>query len=216
MRPASRGGLAGVVATVALAALVGGLAGGLVGAARTPSTPGEESVEAGFARDMQVHHQQAVQVALLLGDRTRDPVLRTLADDIATGQQHQSGQMYGWLAAWGLRPTGTQPPMRWMAAWVAAEGHRSHGPRTADPLTMPGMASAEDVAALAAADGAEAELLFLRLMIAHHEGGVAMAEAAADLAGRPEVTRLATAMSVTQSAEIASMEELLRRRTGPG
>ncbi|BDZ54184.1 hypothetical protein GCM10025870_12570 [Agromyces marinus] len=71
------------------------------------STIGEEppanaSAEAGFARDMQVHHQQGVELAMIVRDATDDPDVRLLAYDQATAQAQQSGQMYGWLEEWGL------------------------------------------------------------------------------------------------------------------
>ncbi|MFM9877666.1 MAG: DUF305 domain-containing protein [Rhodoglobus sp.] len=58
-----------------------------------PSDPTDTSVEAGFARDMQVHHNQGVELALIVRDRTQDPAVRLLAYDIATTQAQQSGQL---------------------------------------------------------------------------------------------------------------------------
>lgn len=72
------------------------------------------SAEAGFARDMQEHHNQAVELALIVRDRTDDPDTRLLAYDIATSQSQQSGQMFGWLAEWGLPQAPAEPSMTWM------------------------------------------------------------------------------------------------------
>jgi len=41
---------------------------------------------------------------------------------------------------------------------------------------MPGIASATEIESLYTATGAEADRIFVTLMIAHHEGGIAMAE----------------------------------------
>ena len=76
--------------------------------------PGESSVEAGFARDMSVHHAQAVAMAEAIRDRTTDPDLKLLATDIALGQQGQIGRMSGWLDEWGLNQTSTATPMAWI------------------------------------------------------------------------------------------------------
>src|SRR4051794_25276840 len=67
--PPTRRGLVVVVAVVvALMAVVGAV---LIGrGTASASTPGDTSVEAGFARDMQDHHAQAVQMSLLVRDRT--------------------------------------------------------------------------------------------------------------------------------------------------
>lgn len=190
------------VATV----LVGALVGWGIAWWGSPRVPGQSSAEAGFARDMQTHHAQAVELSILVRDRTEDAALQTLALDIMTGQQHQIGQMAGWLAAWGLDQTGTAEPMGWMRFTP----HGSHADPDA-PGVMPGMATPQQVAQLAAANGAEAERLFLRLMIEHHRGGVAMAEAILHT-DQPEVRVLARAVVGAQAAEIAVMEGLLSQR----
>ncbi|MFI9597012.1 DUF305 domain-containing protein [Nonomuraea sp. NPDC052265] len=79
-----------------------------------PGRPGDMSVEAGFARDMQAHHAQVVQLALIIRDRTTDREVRTLAYDLATTQQQQIGQMYAWLDMWGLSQAAPGPRMAWM------------------------------------------------------------------------------------------------------
>ncbi|HEY8544618.1 MAG TPA: DUF305 domain-containing protein [Acidimicrobiales bacterium] len=163
--------------------------------------PGEGSVDVGFARDMARHHDQAVELSELVRDRTDDPDIRQLARDIALTQQAQIGEMRGWLDAWGLPPTSVDPPMQWM----------DHG----DPDTpMPGLADDDEIAALTAARGVEAETLFLELMIRHHEGGIHMAEAAAGTAGEEFVRRLAGGMAESQQAEIAYLQDLLDERRG--
>lgn len=190
-----------VTGLVALVAVAAGLAAGLLLASGVlrPATPAEGSAEVGFARDMQAHHAQAVEMALLAYDRTSDDHLRQVALDIVLTQQQQQGQMYGWLAVWGLPQAGTAAPMSW------ASGHDHDAPDG----VMPGMATAEDLAALRAAEGVEADRLFVELMIAHHVGGVEMARAALDLAEHPAVRRLAQAVVDSQTAEIAVLEALL-------
>ncbi|NLE71607.1 MAG: DUF305 domain-containing protein [Actinomycetales bacterium] len=190
------------VAAAAVVAAAAGLAAGLLlasGALR-PAVPAEGSADVGFARDMQVHHAQAVEMALLVRERTDDPELAQVALDILLTQQQQQGQMYGWLAVWGLPQASTAPPM----AWAAGHAHAGTGDGT-----MAGMATEEQMAQLRAADGTEAERLFLELMIEHHRGGVAMAEAALDRAVRPEVRRLAQAVVDSQTAEIGVLQDLL-------
>ena len=168
------------------------------------SAPTDFGADAGFARDMQTHHAQAVEMALLVRDRTDDPELRTVAYDIITSQQQQAGQMYGWLVQWGLDQTGSRPPM----AWVGGEHAAAHaGPDG----TMPGMATRAQLAELEAATGVEAERIFLRLMIAHHTGGVAMAQAAVADARTPEVRTLATAIAAAQASEITAPAADARR-----
>ena len=183
---------------VALAALLlGGLAGYRLGHAATPAA---DSVDVGFARDMSVHHEQAVQMAALAYDRSDDPAVRLLAFDILTTQQGQIGIMSGWLDAWGVPWTTTGPRMAWMG--MPTEG------------LMPGMATAAQLDALRNADGAAADVLFLQLMIPHHQGGVSMATDAAARAKQETVRLMAASMVEAQSSEIAYMNELLATKGG--
>jgi uncharacterized protein (DUF305 family) len=76
------------------------------------------------------------------------------------------------------------------------------------------MATDDQIAALTAAHGAEAERLFLELMIRHHRGGIEMAGYAADHADEAVVRTLARGMVEAQTAEIDQLEQLLSDRFG--
>jgi len=80
-------------AVIAVAALALGCAVGYIVGHRGDATPGVSSVDAGFAWDMSVHHQQAVTMAGYTRDHTTDGVIKTLAYDIETSQFNQVGQM---------------------------------------------------------------------------------------------------------------------------
>ena len=181
-------------------------------------TPNSESVEAGFARDMQVHHAQAVEMAFLIRDRSTDAIVRSMALDIAASQQQQIGQMYAWLELWGLSQTTSSRPMTWMTTEGTDSAHHDSGapspdqPGTAASGVMPGMASDAELEQLRNADGAAAERLWLRLMIRHHRAGVDMAEAALRLTGHPNVRRLAQSIVASQQAEVDQMQQLLESR----
>lgn len=164
----------------------------------TGQEPGEGSAEAGFARDMSVHHAQAVEMAEIVRDKTRSEEIRLMAADMALTQQGQIGHMQGWLDAWSLPATGAEPAMSWM-------GHPTEG-------RMPGMASPEEIERLQEAPPEEADRLFLRLMIPHHQSAVPMAEAAMRQTDRPEVDDLAGAIAASQRGEIERMEEMLEER----
>lgn len=127
--------------------------------------PDDSLAEAGFARDMGVHHSQAVDMAEIVRDRTSDPEVRILAVDIALGQQAQIGQMQGWLAVWDLPAAGTQPVMTWMGHIMPVGS------------LMPGMAIVDELTLLRDAPTDRVDAMFLQLMIRHHRGGVDMAEA---------------------------------------
>ena len=81
--------------------------------------------------------------------------------------------------------------------------------------TMPGMASAADLEQLASLQGRAAERVFLELMIAHHQGGIPMATAAAENADEAWVRTLAQSIVDAQSAEITALRTMLEDRGGP-
>ena len=166
------------------------------------STPDDTSAEAGFARDMAEHHAQAVDMALIIRDRTDDDALRQFTIDIVLTQQSQIGMMAGWLQVWGLRPAGGEPNMAWMDHDHDATGR------------MPGMATPQQLAGLRSMPLPEAEVSFLRLMIAHHLGGVDMARALLARSDHDVVTRLAQSIINGQQAEIGLMNLWLAERTG--
>lgn len=168
------------------------------GARQRPGSPGDGSADAGFARDMAVHHAQAVEMAEAVRFRTADTALRTLATDIALTQQAQIGRMTGWLEIWDLPATGRQPAMAWM-------GHGRAG-------AMPGMATQAEVATISRAPPGEAEILFLQAMIRHHQGGVLMAEGVLARSRRREVRRLAEKIVAGQRSEVRAMMGLLSAR----
>ncbi|MCS0638925.1 DUF305 domain-containing protein [Streptomyces sp. LP05-1] len=170
-----------------------------------PVTPAADSVEAGFARDMAVHHQQAVEMSFLVRDLTDDEEIRRLAYDIANTQANQRGMLLGWLDLWGLPKVAMdREPMGWM-------GMPSHG-ASAPGAPMPGMASRAQLAELRASKGRQAEIGYLRLMTAHHKGGVHMARGCAEKCATPVERELAQGMVDAQESEIALMAELLRKR----
>lgn len=182
----------GLVVGLVLGVAVGLLVPGL-------TRPGDTSVEAGFARDMSSHHAQAVEMAILAHGKTTDPDVRTLSADIALTQQGQIGAMLSWLRDWHLSPTGSQPRMAWMP----------DGGGTITDGLMPGMATDAERAQLRAATGRDFDVMFLRLMLNHHLGGIHMAEAALDLADDDQVHSLAESMVAGQKKEIAAIQALL-------
>jgi len=172
-------------------------------------TPADDSPEAGFARDMATHHAQAVEMAFVIRDASQDERLRALAYDIIVTQATQRGVFMGWLQQWGLGQASAGPRMAWMASAPGMQGmpHGSDG-----SMLMPGMASPAELAQLRAATGTDAEVLFLQLMIRHHEGGVHMARAVVALSKRQEVVTMARSIDETQAAEIAAMTSMLAER----
>ena len=196
------------VIAVGLVLLGGGLAV-VLGIGRDDGTavPTADSVAAGFSRDMAIHHLQGVEMANVALERSEDPEVRQLAFDISSTQTNQAGRMQGWLSLWGVPPTGGEA-----MAWLGGDGGHSHA-MTTDGL-MPGMATEDELAELRSLSGTDFDVEFLRLMIRHHQGGLGMAEYAADHADVDAVRRLAGTIADTQTAETTTMTELLTERGG--
>lgn len=195
------------VIAVGLVLLGGGLAVAL-GVGRT-AEPTADSVDAGFARDMAIHHLQGVEMANLVAERSSDREIEQLAFDISAVQTNQAGRLQGWLSLWGISPTAGER-MTWMADSETPMGHTMD----MSPGLMPGMATEEELTELRSLTGTAFDVEFLRLMIRHHQGGLAMAEYAAENADVPAVRALARTMAETQSAEVGTMTEMLAARGG--
>ncbi|MFD3517861.1 DUF305 domain-containing protein [Streptomyces sp. NPDC058657] len=202
-----------VVVTRAASAPAPGTSDVSPAASSTSAVPGGSSADAGFARDMAAHHQQAVEMSFVVRDRTRDADVRRLAYDIANTQANQRGMLLGWLDLWGLPKIASPdvPAMGWM-------GHADHAgvPEPKEDGLMPGMATRAELAALGRASGKQAEIQYLRLMTTHHRGGVAMAQGCAKLCTVPAERALAQGMADAQQSELDLMDTMLKERGAGG
>lgn len=147
-----------------------------------------------FAQGMIPHHRQAVEMAQLAADRAESPEVLELAERIEAAQAPEIDQMIGWLEAWGED--------------VPDGGGMDHGGMDSGAGGM-GMMSAEDMEMLGAASGADFDVMFLEMMIVHHEGALEMAETEAAEGEYPDALALAEQIIATQQAEIDEMNGLL-------
>nr|WP_246324026.1 DUF305 domain-containing protein [Petropleomorpha daqingensis] len=177
--------------------LIGGASAVVLGIGQD-ETPTSDSVDAGFSRDMSVHHLQGVEMANLALTQATDPQVRSLAFDISATQTNQVGRMQGWLSLWGLPLSGGEQ-MAWMGD---AHQHTANG-------LMPGMATEQELTELQSLQGTAFDIRFLQLMIRHHQGGRAMAEYAAQHAQLEPVRSLARSIVDTQTAETTTMAAML-------
>jgi uncharacterized protein (DUF305 family) len=146
-----------------------------------------------FMQGMMVHHQQAVDMAVLVKERTNTKELVEIAGRIESSQADEIAFMREWL---GERGEPLEGPMM--------KDHAHH--------TMMGMASPDQMAALAAASGVEFDRQFLTLMIAHHKGAIDMVDALFDEDGSaadPVLYRFASDIENEQNGEIERMDKLL-------
>jgi len=146
-----------------------------------------------FMQGMIVHHQQAVDMAALVKDRTNRSELVAIAGRIESSQADEIAFMRSWLSERG--------EMNRMA------GHMHHGDHK-----MAGMATPEEMRALARAKGVDFDRQFLTLMIAHHQGAIDMVK---DLlkqpgsAADPVLYQFIADIESEQKGEIDRMDALL-------
>lgn len=197
---------------LALAIVVSLMLGYAIGRAVTPgaqpataasatATPGDTSPEAGFARDMSTHHAQAVEMSMIAATKASDPEVRLLGYDIAMTQQNQIGIMQTWLKYWHLDPTSGQKPMAWMPDGAASVKNG----------LMPGMAGQAEMQQLRDATGKQVDVLFLKLILTHHLGGIHMVDGVLAETGNADVKALAENMKAGQQKELTVIQDLQKK-----
>ena len=164
----------------------------------TSPTAGSDT-DIAFAQLMIPHHQQAVEMADLASTNAASEEVKALAAQIKAAQDPEISMMSQWLTGWGapLEMEGT------------TDGGMDHGDMDMGGMNVAGMMSAEDMDNLGAATGADFDTMWLQMMIAHHQGAIAMAQQVADTTTIPEVQDLADAVIAGQTTEITTMQQLL-------
>lgn len=217
------GNLCAVAALVVLAACSGGDPDGEAGpddGAGTddltiiqPGRPGEDAstgspaepvdeppshADIAFMQMMVPHHAQAVEMTDLARRYAVDPGVRRMAARIRAAQGPEIVMMSSWLEREGVEvPQPGDDP-----------GDLDHATHGDDP--MMGMLTESEMATLADARGQRFDRLFLEGMIQHHRGAVEMSDDLAEEGTDVLVADLAADVHLTQSSEIARMQEMLR------
>jgi uncharacterized protein (DUF305 family) len=147
-----------------------------------------------FMQGMIGHHAQAIEMTDLLKTRTESADMRKLALRIEVSQADEIKMMQHWLQDRG------QP-------LPDPHAHHAH-----DAKLMPGMLTADDMAKLAAAKGADFDRLFLEYMIKHHQGALVMVKAlfaSPGAAQDAELSAFARDVGADQQMEIDRMASML-------
>lgn len=148
-----------------------------------------------FMQGMIGHHQQALEMVALIGDRTSRDDMKLLGKRIELSQQDEIQMMQGWLTSRGQ-------------SLPDPHAHHQHG-----ATLMPGMLTMDEMAKLQASKGVEFDRLFLEGMIKHHGGALSMVR---DLFSTPaagqdsDIFAFASDVEADQQMEIDRMGALLR------
>jgi uncharacterized protein (DUF305 family) len=154
-----------------------------------------------FMTHMISHHAQAIEMSKWAPTHGAGAEVQRLASRIINAQQDEIRLMQQWLADRNQKVP---------EAKAVKMTHEMNG--MVHEMTMPGMLTDEQMRELDATRGPEFDRLFLKYMIAHHQGAVSMVK---QLFGTPGgandvlTNKLAADVEVDQTTEIARMQKML-------
>ncbi len=157
----------------------------------TGSESGFNDADVMFAQMMIPHHEQALELA----DMALDPTLKAseqvkaLASQIKAAQDPEIDVMTQWLTEWD------QPLMDMSED---------------QSMTMEGMLTVDEIAALGQLTGEEFDQAWVSAMIAHHKGAIEMADTVTAEGESALVQELADAIIQAQKSEMDALELLLK------
>ncbi len=162
------------------------------------------AADTAFATDMIPHHQQAVDMSALVPERSTNPEVIALAQQISAAQEPEINTLKVFLVQWkggsddeNGNPTSTMPGM----------DHSGHGGG------MSGMVDEATMTQLKALKGAEFDKLWLQSMISHHEGAIEMSETELSSGTNADAKQLAQNIIDGQQAELTQMHKMLGDNT---
>ena len=184
-----------IAASVALSACSGSEDTATSGSSTSiPADATFNAADVTFAQSMIPHHEQAVEMADLVADRSTDPDVADLATRIQAAQEPEIDTLNGWLNSWGADSADSAD------SEISGMDHSDMG----------GMMSEEDMSSLEDASGVQFDRLWLQMMLEHHTGAVGMAQTEIDDGEDPEAIALAEQIKSSQGTEITEMEQLLQ------
>lgn len=136
-----------------------------------------------FMNMMNVHHDQAIEMAELSKNRTNNENILNLSRNISEAQKAENHQMSEWMTNLGYKSGNHHP--------------------------MAGMASENEMQKLRDSNGSEFNKNFAKLMIEHHEGGIEMAQNFHDAGRNSELRKMQQNMIQKQQTEIEKMNKWL-------
>lgn len=137
-----------------------------------------------FIDSLTKHHQMAVDMAKMGAPKFEHQQLKDAAGEIVDDQTKEIAQLRTWRDQW------------------------YPGAASAENMEMPGMSSANmDMSHMQTMSGSALDLMFIDMMIPHHEGGLAMGRDALAKAEHQELKDLAQKMIEKQTKEIDQLQQ---------
>ncbi|GAW48537.1 MULTISPECIES: DUF305 domain-containing protein [unclassified Nocardioides] len=184
-----------VLAVLAATALA--LALGACGSDDSSSTSSHNTSDVTFAAEMVPHHQQALRMVAMTRGRQLSPDFVALTTAIRAAQTPEIDEMTGWLDAWGEEP-GSGGGMMSGGSMMSGGGSGSRG-----------MMGDDDFLRLRHRSSTGFEDMWLRMMIVHHRGAIAMARTEIEHGEYGPAIDLAHSIETSQLAEIEQMRSML-------
>jgi uncharacterized protein (DUF305 family) len=166
-----------------------GSQGGTTSAASSAPAPAPfNDADVAFLNGMIPHHQQAVDMAAMVPQRSTNGDVIKLAADISAAQGPEIQVMQVLLVQWSA---GDDQP----------KGH--------DGMAMDGMVDPAAMTKLESLQGADFDTLWLQSMIGHHQGAIKMAQTELASGSNDDAKRIAQQIVATQQGEITQMQQML-------
>lgn len=146
---------------------------------------GDVDADLAFIDGMIVHHQSAVMMAEVALEVSEREEIQTVANEIIEAQNAEIEQLQEWRDEW--YPDAPESDMTGM-------------------MDMAGM-NMTDADLQMLRDAEDFDLMFIDMMIPHHEAAIAMAQALQQTTERPELQQLTEEIITAQQAEIEQMRE---------
>ncbi|VEG51084.1 putative lipoprotein [Mycolicibacterium aurum] len=168
-------------------------------ASGTPVITGEpagyNAADVTFASAMVPHHQQAIEMSTMALQRSVNPELITLANQIVATQQPEVNILNVLLVQWNENPD------------IQADPGGADGGASAP--SNPGKVDDATIAELESLRGPEFDTLWLQSMIGHHQGTVAMAKSEVSDGKNVDAIAIAKTIEAEQEAQIGQMTRML-------
>ncbi|HUP88808.1 MAG TPA: DUF305 domain-containing protein [Longimicrobiales bacterium] len=192
-----------------LAAVLLSLSLPLAARAQAPVAPIQKYTRADvdFMTGMIGHHAQAIVMARMAPTHGASPDIQILCGRVINAQKDEIALMQRWL-----RQRNLEVPEPKVDDEHAGHDMGAMAGMHAHEHLMPAMLTDEQMKQLDAARGKDFDMLFLKLMIQHHQGATAMVKelfAREGAAQDDTVFKLASDVNVDQTTEIARMTRML-------
>jgi uncharacterized protein (DUF305 family) len=200
--------VAGLLAGTVVLAACGGTptnsttaSGGASGGASASAQKDVNQADVTFATDMRPHHAQAVEMANMVLDRNPPAAVAALAQKIKAAQTPEIAQLDAMLDHVGTAGS-TMTGHSGMSMPTSSSSAGTSG-------SMTGMMTSTQMDELGQAQGVQAGKVFLTLMTEHHRSAIEMARTELRDGRYAPARTLAGAISQSQTAEVAQMQQLL-------